>query len=119
MPHGERVTAHKWAYEKYIDTQEGILFNECGSLLCVNPWHYRKKLRKPPKVQQGRRRTRTHCIRLHPLTKENLALNGGRTPACKECRRYDQWKARADKRDGPPCRPYVPITPPDDEKYIL
>lgn len=111
-----KVVASRWAFNRYRDTGGTVtrtLANECGTPLCVNPWHYQPVVRKRPV------RTRTHCIRRHPLLPSNLAESWvkGQAPACVECRRWVSWKRRA-ANSPTPIEPYVPITEPDDEKDI-
>ena len=101
---GQRITAHRFAYETFIGpVPEGLDVDHlCRNRLCVNPDHLEPVTRRENVVRgvspNAANAAKTHCIRGHPLTRENCyASKWPRNRECKECARLAS-KAKTAKR---------------------
>jgi len=97
-----QVRAHRWFYEeKYGDIpNDKECHHVCANRACVNPDHleiltHREHFDRDPAMQAGadrvfgaENRAKTHCLRGHPLSGDNLYLRRDRKNyrQCRECR---------------------------------
>jgi hypothetical protein len=87
-----KVRAHRWAYEHFIGAIPGgmVLDHLCRNRCCVNVDHLEVVTPRenwlrgngPARINADK----THCLNDHPLSGDNLILNGGKR-ACRTCRR--------------------------------
>jgi hypothetical protein len=108
---GRFVPAHRYVYEQEVGPiPEGLTLDHlCRNRACVRPDHLEPVTHKENCLRGvslfAEQARRTHCIRGHPLSGENLELNnigGGKIGRrCKICRRANarkRWKERSGKR---------------------
>lgn len=90
---GVRVYAHRWSYQFFVGPiPEGLEIDHlCRNRACVNPDHL-EPVTSRVNVLRGigvsaMNSRKTHCVRGHPFSGNNLAIrpDGGRT--CLACRR--------------------------------
>lgn len=98
---GKLHPAHRIAYQLYIGPiPEGLEIDHlCGNPSCVNPAHLEPTSHR---VNSQRRfnhangnSVKTHCVRGHELTADNLRPNQGNHRRCKECARIHDRNRRA------------------------
>lgn len=91
------ATAHRWMYEVLVADvpADRVVDHLCRNRRCVNPDHlepvsYRENIMRGALGIAGRPK-KTHCLRGHPRTPENVA-----TPSrnCKECMRTGAWRGQ-------------------------
>lgn len=93
---GVHTSAHRVAYELLIrPIPTGLVLDHlCGDTLCVNPEHV-----EPVTAAENRRRQAarvTHCRRAgHPLSGENLYIDGKGQRGCRACRDSYYWRTKA------------------------
>jgi hypothetical protein len=90
---GKATGAHRVSYELIISSiPEGLeLDHLCRNRSCVNPYHL-----EPVTHKENTRRglIKTHCVRGHPRTPENLTRN-----RCRECMRKFNRDAQRIRRN--------------------
>jgi hypothetical protein len=107
------LLAYRYAYEKRIgqlpDQKTYVLRNQCGEMLCANPYHYQIVLRKSivlneaTPVMRHNQKTALMCRKgLHERNAENTALMGkDKRPFCLPCskahRRARYLREKAEK----------------------
>lgn len=92
---GASVRAHRWAYEHFVGPiPDGLTIDHlCRNTRCVNPAHLEAVTQRennlrgigPPAVNARK----THCVRGHPLSGDNVRIWGG-ARWCRECRRENK-----------------------------
>ena len=103
--HKQKVPAHRFAYELLRGSiPEGLKLDHlCRNRICVNPSHLepvtlRENILRGvgPAAINGRK---THCLRGHPLTDENVYLYKGMRH-CRICGRIrdNKWRQKHKKR---------------------
>jgi hypothetical protein len=101
------ILVHRFAYERFVGPiPEGLQIDHvkargCRHRHCVNPAHL-----EPVTPEENQRRaltpwfinaSKTHCIRGHEFTPDNIDKNPGGHRYCKQCRR--EWMRRKRARD--------------------
>lgn len=103
---GEVVSAHRFIYEHcYGPIAEGLVIDHlCRVRNCVNPGHL-EAVTTRENVLRGegtaaKRAKQTHCVHGHEFTPENTHRKAARPNhrICKTCRREDNRRRRARKR---------------------
>ena len=101
------IRAHRYAYEVCVGPiPEGLEIDHlCRIHPCVNPAHLEAVTMQENQLRgygaSGKNARKTHCLRGHPLSGDNLYRSkGGRRRQCKECvrehgRRYRERQRRA------------------------
>jgi hypothetical protein len=104
------VLAHRFSLELY--TKESIepgleVDHLCKVKLCVNPRHLEAVTRsinvlrgEGPNSQRVRHAARTHCIRNHPLSGDNIRFDRDGCRVCRTCMRDHQREFRKRKRSN-------------------
>lgn len=94
---GVRVLAHRWSYEHHVGPiPDGLTIDHlCLNKACVNPDHLEPVTREENALRANRNVGKTHCIRGHEFTEDNIYAPPSRphVRACRTCR-----KAAADER---------------------
>lgn len=113
-PTEQQVGAHVWSYRTFVGViADGLVVDHlCGNRECVNPNHLDLTTRgdnvlRSPLSRAGANSRKTHCIRDHPLSGENLieAANS-RNPelppyrSCRTCSNDRRRGARDAKRSA-------------------
>lgn len=101
--HGRSLLAHRAAYELFVGPiPEGLHLDHvrargCSTTLCVNPGHL-EPVTPGENVRRGIEPTKTHCLRGHPLSGENLksTSTGGRR--CRACTNMHARSKTAEQR---------------------
>ena len=89
---GRSGPAHRWYYEQAVgDVPVGlVLHHRCENRACVNPDHLeplsvRDNTLRSTTAPSALNAIKTHCLRGHPLSGDNLHVQGGRR-ICRTCR---------------------------------
>lgn len=100
---GERMPAHRWAYEHWVGPiPEGLHIDHlCRNRKCVNPEHL-EPVTPRENVMRGngvpaRNARKTHCVHGHPFSGDNLRISLRGDRRCRECYRIRLEKLRAKK----------------------
>lgn len=100
---GKTVLAHRFAYERLVGPiPEGLVTDHlCRTPLCVNPAHLepvtqRENMLRGETVIAANAR-KTHCKRGHPLSGENLVIDGQGWRQCRICLRI-RWRRKSAAR---------------------
>ena len=104
MRDGVRYRAHRYMYEQHVGLiPDGMQLDHlCRNRSCVNPEHLepvtcRENLMRG-ETFAAKNSAKTHCVKGHPLSGDNLYIEPKGTRACKECRREAVRRSRARKR---------------------
>jgi hypothetical protein len=99
------ILAHVWAYEFFNGPvpKGNELHHICETKSCVNPSHLEpltraEHMRRSPnwRASMGARgRAKTHCRHGHPLSGNNLYLDGRGRRNCRECHKLNARRFRA------------------------
>jgi hypothetical protein len=100
------VSAHRYAYQHLVGTiPEGMVLDHlCRVRHCCNPDHLRVITHRENTLcgynSPATNARKTHCLRGHPLTGDNIRIRAHGDRFCKECRRIrsQQAIARGGKR---------------------
>ena len=102
---GRTVRAHRFAYEDLrAEIPEGLHIDHlCRNRACVNPWHL-EPVTQAVNTARGTNRealnrwlreVKTHCVKGHPLSGDNLRIDGRGWRKCRQCRADSSRKAYA------------------------
>jgi len=98
------VLAHRWAYEHWIGPVPGGLDLDhfaCDNPACVNPEHVRPVTHRENMLRgntpSAAQRARTHCVRGHPFSGENLYITTEGRRSCRACHRMHE-RNRVDRK---------------------
>lgn len=98
---GAMVGAHRFSYEFHVaPIPAGLHIDHlCRNRKCVNPAHLepvtvRENLFRSPIAPAAINAAKTHCLRNHPLSGENLYVANGRRH-CRACRRDNDRKRKS------------------------
>lgn len=104
------VLAHRWGYEHYTKTKippKMTIDHLCRVRCCVNPAHLEvvtqsENLRRS-RIIYDYNRNKTHCLKGHPLSGDNLYMHRYRNSThrhCRECKRAEIRQRRARNKKG-------------------
>jgi hypothetical protein len=106
---GRMVRLHRTVYEQLVGpVPSGLEIDHlCRVRCCLNPEHM-EPVAKRVNILRGEGACAVHarkvtCVRGHPLSGENLEIEGGKFRRCKQCRRDGQmrrWRERRVALDG-------------------
>lgn len=94
---GKGIGAHRFAYELLVGPiPDGLTLDHlCRNPPCVNPAHLEPVTQRENTLRGtgfiARQAAQTHCKRGHPLSGENLAIEGAGYRRCRACRREQNW----------------------------
>lgn len=103
---GRTVSTHRLSYEMARGgVPEGLVIDHlCWNRACVNPDHMeavtqKVNLRRGFSAQSDNAK-KTHCVRGHPFSGDNLHIDKRGSRICRECKRQTQRKTRARRARG-------------------
>ena len=104
---GKLMRVHRLVYETMVGPipNELVLHHLCNNTLCVNPEHL-EPVTQRENVLFGKGVTsnnfkKTHCLRGHLLSDDNLAKSNRNRRICRKCKliRNREWKIKKVKED--------------------
>ncbi len=98
---GRETLAHRLAYTQWVGPipKRKEIDHICRVRNCINPKHlkavtHRQNVFRGDYKSNHRNGRKTHCMRGHPLSGENLLIRKAYEKSVRQCRICDEWRAK-------------------------